>query len=265
MVTLALYLFFGVLTGILAGLLGVGGGIIVVPILDFALPMQEIPSHLIHHMALGTSMASIMFTSISSARAHNQRGTILWDVVKTITPGILAGTFIGTFFVANIPAKPLKLLFACFLFYTSIQMALDLKPRASFHLPGKWLLMLVGAGIGGFSSFVGIGGGSLTIPFLVLCNLNVMNVIGISAAVGFPIALAGTIGYICNGYALPDLPEYSLGFVYLPALAGLVCASMLTAPIGVKLSHSLPVKTIKRFFGVFLCLMGIRMVYSIYF
>ncbi|MDL2210633.1 sulfite exporter TauE/SafE family protein [Desulfovibrio sp. OttesenSCG-928-O18] len=263
MITLVVYLVLGVFVGILAGLLGIGGGVILVPILDFTLPFENINATVIHHMALATSMASIMFTSLSSTRSHNKRGTVRWDIVKAMAPGLLIGTLAGTFVVSGIPTKPLKIIFAVFLTYTSIQMIMDLKPKASFHLPGKIGLLLAGLAIGTVSSFVGIGGGALIIPFLVMCNVPMINVIGASAAMGFPIAIAGTAGFIINGWGNQLLPDYSLGFIYLPALIGLVAASMLCAPLGVKLSHSLPVKTLKRCFGVILFAMAARMIYSI--
>ena len=263
MLTLAIYLFFGTIAGVFAGLLGVGGGTILVPILDFTLDMQKVSPAFAHHMALGTSMASIMFTSLSSARSHNKRGTVRWDVVKIMTPGLLAGTFLGSFVVSEIPTKPLKIIFATFLLYVAVQMILDFKPKASRQLPGIIGMTLYAVFVGVTSSFIGIGGGSLIIPFLVMCNMNMINVIGISAALGFPIALAGSLGFIVNGMGTPDLPPYSLGFVYLPALAGLVVASMLAAPLGVRLSHALPVKTLKRFFGCVLGSIALRMAYTL--
>lgn len=263
MLVIALHLVFGVIAGILAGLLGIGGGVVLVPILNFTLPLEGIDASVAHHMALATSMSSIMFTSLSSARSHNKRGTVRWDIVKTMTPGLLLGTLAGTFVVAGLPTGPLKIIFAVFLAYTGVQMILDFKPKASFHLPGPLGQILVAAFIGLVASFVGIGGGALIIPFLILCNVPMMNVIGASAAMGFPIALAGTAGFVINGMGHPGLPPYSLGFVYLPAMLGLVATSMLFAPYGARLSHSLPVKTLKRFFGIFLLLMAARMTYSI--
>jgi uncharacterized membrane protein YfcA len=263
MATLLIYLVFGAIAGVFAGLLGVGGGVILVPILDITLAMEKVSPTVAHHMALATSMASIAFTSVSSARSHNKRGTIRWDIVAAMAPGIMAGTMGGTFVVAGVPAIPLKLVFVVFLTYTSMQMILDFKPKGSFTLPGRPGLILAGLLIGTIASFIGIGGGSLTIPFLVLSNVPMINAIGISAAIGFPLAVAGSIGFIINGLHVADLPAQSLGFIYLPALAGLVCASMLTAPLGVRLSHCLPVKTLKRCFGVLLLGMSIRMVYTL--
>jgi len=260
---LAIYLAVGVFIGILAGLLGIGGGTVIVPILDITLPMQGVNFSVVHHMALATSMANILFTSMASARSHSKRGTVRWDLVKAMAPGLLLGTLGGTFVVSSIPTVPLKIVFCVFLTYTAVQMVMDLKPSASFHLPGKTGLFLAGTFIGVVASFVGIGGGVLIIPFLTMCNVPLINTIGASAAMGFPIALAGTIGFIYNGWGVAALPEYSLGFVYLPALAGLVVASMLVTPYGVKLSHSLPVKTLKRCFGVLLFAMAARMAYSL--
>ena len=260
---LIIYLAVGVLVGLLAGLLGIGGGTVIVPILDMTLPMQNIEFAVIHHMALATSMSNIMFTSVTSARSHSKRGTVRWDVVKGMTPGLLLGTLAGTFIVAGIPTAPLKVIFCVFLTYTAVQMLLDIKPKAAYHLPGMLGLSLAGAFIGIVASFVGIGGGVLIIPFLTMCNVPMINAIGASAALGFPIALAGTIGFIYNGWGNPALPDYSLGFVYLPALAGLVIASMLATPYGVKLSHTMPVKTLKRCFAVLLFAMVGRMLYTI--
>jgi Predicted permeases len=260
---LAIYLVLGAFAGVFAGLLGVGGGIILVPVLNVTLPMEGVPASLAHHMALATSMGSIVFTAASSARAHNKRGTVLWDIVKVMAPGVVLGTLSGTFVVSMIPSAPLKVVFTGFVFFMAIQMILDAKPKASRHLPAKRWMFLYAAAVGMFSSFVGIGGGVLIIPFLVMCNVPMINVIGVSAVLGFPLAIAGSLGFIWNGYGLPDLPPYSLGYIHLTALAGIVVASMLTAPLGVKLSHSLPSRTLKRFFGFVLVIIAARMLYSI--
>jgi uncharacterized membrane protein YfcA len=260
---LIVYLALGVLVGILAGLLGIGGGTVIVPILDITLPMQNVDFSVVHHMALATSMANIMFTSVTSARSHGKRGTVPWDIVKAMTPGLLLGTLGGTFVVSHIPTVPLKVVFCVFLTYTAVQMIMDMKPTSSFHLPGSLGLFLAGTFVGVVASFVGIGGGVIIIPFLTMCNVPLINTIGASAAMGFPIAVAGTVGFVVNGWGHAALPDHSLGFVYLPALAGLVVASMLATPYGVKLSHSLPVKMLKRCFGALLLAMAARMAYGI--
>lgn len=264
MLILVVYLAVGVFVGILAGLLGIGGGTVIVPILSITLPLQNVNFDVVHHMALATSMANIMFTSVASARSHSKRGTVRWDVVKAMSPGLLLGTLGGTFVVSSIPTVPLKIIFCVFLTYTAVQMIMDVKPKGSRHLPGVLGLFLAGTFVGIVASFVGIGGGVLIIPFLTLCNVPMINAIGASAAMGFPIAVAGTIGFIYNGWGNVSLPEYSLGFVYLPALAGLVVASMLATPYGVKLSHTMPVKTLKRCFALLLLAMAGRMAYTVF-
>ena len=261
-----MYLIFGAFAGLLAGLLGVGGGLIIVPILVYGLPLQGITDpNLVHRLALGTSLASIIFTSISSVRAHSRRGTVMWPVVLRFAPGIVAGTAIGGSIAALVPTKPLATIFVLFLCYVSIQMLLDIKPKASRHLPETPGLVAGGGIIGFVSSFVGIGGGSLTIPFLTFCNVPMREAIGTSAGVGFPIAFAGAVTYIATGWAAPGLPEHAVGFVYLPALAGLVTASMLTAPLGAKIAYKLPISGLKKFFALFLLFVACNMVYKLFF
>ena len=239
--TLMMYLTVGAVAGILAGLLGIGGGLIIVPMLIFCFTLQKIPYEFMMHMALGTSMASIIFTSISSFMAHHRRGAVHWDVVRRIVIGISTGTFLGSCIAARLSTDFLKCFFIVFLCYVAAQMLINKKPKPSRHLPGKPGMFGVGNVIGAVSSLVGIGGGTLSVPFMIWCNIPVHHAIGTSAAIGFPIAIAGTLGYIYNGLQVPELPVYSAGYIYLPALFGLVCASVLTAPLGVRLAHSLPV------------------------
>ncbi len=253
------YLVLGACAGCLAGLLGVGGGIIIVPVLTFLFAAQKLPAPFILHMALGTSLASIMFTSVSSLRAHHDRGAVDWRVFRRITPGILAGTLFGSWVAAQLSTTFLKGFFVCFLYYVALQMLLNVRPAPSRQLPGTVGMVGAGSVIGGISSLVGIGGGSMSVPFLVWCNVALHNAIGTSAAIGFPIALAGAIGYVVNGLAAAPLPPMSLGFVYLPALAGVSIASILTAPLGARLAHSLPVHRLKKVFAVLLLAMGTKM------
>jgi len=260
---LLIYLAVGAVAGILAGLLGIGGGLVIVPMLVFCMTWQQIPHELIMHLALGTSMASIIFTSVSSFMAHHKRGAVQWTVVQRIVAGILTGTFLGTCIAARLSTNFLKGFFVIFLYYVAVQMLLDKKPGASRDFPGKTGMFAVGNVIGIVSSLVGIGGGTLSVPFMIWCNLAVHKAIGTSAAIGFPIAIAGTIGYIYNGWNAPGLPEYSFGYIWLPSLAGIVCASVLTAPLGVHLAHSLPVSRLKRIFAILLLAVGTRMLVSL--
>lgn len=261
---LGVYLACGAVAGILAGLLGVGGGIVIVPMLAVILPLQGVDPDYVQHMALGTSLASIIITSISSTRAHNSRGAVRWDIWKIITPGILIGTFSGGVMAAHLPTLFLKAFFVGFLYFVAVQMLLDFKPKASRDLPGALGTSGVGGVIGLVSSFVGIGGGTLSVPFMAFCNVPMHTAVGTSAAIGFPIAVAGTLGYIVGGWSMPGLPPAALGYVHMLAFAGLASASFFTAPLGAKLAHSLPVKTLKRGFAIFLLLMASRMLWSLF-
>lgn len=257
-----IYALTGAVVGVLAGLLGIGGGVIIVPLLTFTFVAQQFPETYILHLALGTSLATIIFTSISSFRAHHARGSVNWPAVKALAPGILLGTFMGAWVAAQLSSKFLSVFFACFLYYVAIQMLLNVAPRPVRALPGYAGMWGVGSLIGGVSSLVGIGGGSLTVPFLAWCNQPLHTAVGTSAAVGLPIAIAGTVGYLLNGLLVADLPRGSLGFIYLPALFGVAVVSYLTAPFGVRLAHALPVARLKKIFAVFLLLMGTRMFLS---
>ncbi|MEI6827978.1 MAG: sulfite exporter TauE/SafE family protein [Desulfuromonadales bacterium] len=258
-----MYVSLGAFAGILAGLLGVGGGLIIVPVLTFIFTAQHLPDAHILHLALGTSLASIMFTSVSSLRAHHQRGAVDWMVVRRISLGIMVGTFGGSWVAAQLSTRFLKAFFVIFLYYVATQMLLNIKPKPHRQLPGLTALFGVGGVIGGVSSLVGIGGGSLSVPFLTWCNVAIHRAIGTSAAIGFPIAVAGAAGYVVNGLSA-QLPPYSFGFVYLPALAGIATASIVTAPVGAKLAHSLPVDRLKKIFALLLIVMGTKMMWSLF-
>ena len=254
----------GAVAGVLAGLLGIGGGLVLVPMLVLCFAHQGVSNQLIMHLALGTSMASIIFTAVSSFWAHHKRGAVNWIVVRRIVIGIFLGTFLGSCFAARLPTNFLKGFFVAFLYYVAIQMLLNRKPAASRELPEKVGMFGAGNLIGAISSLVGIGGGALSVPFMIWCNIPVHNAIGTSAAIGFPIAIAGTIGYIYNGLHAANLPQMSLGYVYFPALIGIVGLSVLTAPLGVRLAHSLPVDKLKRVFAVLLMVVATRMLITLF-
>jgi uncharacterized membrane protein YfcA len=258
-----LYIGLGAFAGVLAGLLGVGGGLVIVPMLTFIFISQQMPAEHLLHLALGTSLASIMFTSISSLRSHHRRGAVDWFVVRRITPGILAGTFFGSWVAAQLSTGFLKGFFVVFLYFVAVQMLLDIRPHSHRQLPGRLAMFGVGGMIGGVSSLVGIGGGSMSVPFMIWCNVALRNAIGTSAAIGFPIALAGAAGYVVNGLGVA-LPPHTFGFVYLPALLGVSFASMLTAPLGAKLAHSLPTGGLKKIFALLLVVMGTKMLLGLF-
>jgi uncharacterized membrane protein YfcA len=259
------YLLLGAVAGFFAGLLGVGGGAIMVPVLALMFAAQGFPDAHLMHLALGTSMATIVFTSLSSMRAHHSHGAVIWSIVRGIAPGIIVGTILAAQLAARVPTRPLAIFFAAFISYVAVQMILNIKPKPSRQLPGPAGMFGVGAFIGGVSALVAIGGGSLSVPFMTWCNVKVHQAIGTSAAIGFPLALAGTIGYMISGYAATDLPAGSFGFIYLPALAATVVASMLVAPFGAKVAHSLPVATIKKVFAGVLMLLSAKMLQGLFF
>jgi uncharacterized membrane protein YfcA len=257
------YIALGVLVGFLAGLLGIGGGMTMVPILAIMFPAQGFPFETKMQVILATSMATIMFTSISSVRAHNARGAVHWKALWAMAPGILVGSLIGTRIVAMLSTVFLAVFFTCFLFYTGTQMLLNFKPKASRTLPGTAGLFAAGMVVGFLSAMVGAGGGFFSVPFLSWCNVPVHTAIGTSAALGFPIALFTTIGNVMNGWNVPNVPQPSLGYIYLPALVGISITSVLVAPYGARLSHKLPVATLKRIFAVLLYVLGLRMLWGV--
>jgi uncharacterized membrane protein YfcA len=258
------YLALGAFAGFFAGLLGVGGGAVMVPILAVMFAAQGFADAHLMHLALGTSMATIIFTSVSSLRAHHQHGAVLWPVVKSIAPGIVVGTLAGAQLAAYVPTRPLAIFFTLFMSYVAIQMILNVKPKPSRELPAALGMFSVGAGIGGVSALVAIGGGSLSVPFMTWCNVKIHNAIGTSAAIGFPIAVTGTVGYMISGYGASDLPAGSFGFIYLPALAGTVVASVIVAPYGARLAHTLPVATLKKVFAGVIIILLIKMLHGLY-
>lgn len=259
METLLLYLATGAVAGVLAGLLGVGGGLIIVPALVFIFATQGVPDAIAMHMALGTSLATIVMTSTSSVRAHHKRGAVLWQVVWRLTPGIVMGTLMGAMLADMLSSGTLKRIFGIFALLVALQMGLGAKPAPHQRLPGRSGMGLAGGIIGGVSAIVGIGGGSLTVPFLTWCKVGVHNAVATSSACGLPIALAGSLGFIITGWNETALPAYSSGYIYWPAMAGIATASVLFAPLGARLAHALPADTLKKFFAIFLALLGARM------
>jgi uncharacterized membrane protein YfcA len=260
----ASYLALGAGVGLLAGLLGVGGGAVIVPVLTFFFSARAFPPEYIQHLALGTSLASIMFTSVSSVRSHHARGAVSWRVLRAITPGIMLGTFFGAWLASHMSGALLKLIFVCFAYFVAVQMVLNAKPKPGRELPGTAGMWAAGGVTGILSSFVGIGGGAVSVPFLTWCNVPLRTVIGTSAAIGFPIALAGAAGFVVNGLRATGLPPLSLGFVYLPALLGISLASVLTAPLGAKLAHSLPVSKLKKLFALLLFAVATKMLLGLF-
>jgi uncharacterized protein len=254
----------GACTGFAAGLLGIGGGMLMMPFLTALFTWQGFPPEYILHMAIATSLATILFTSVSSVRAHDQRGAVLWRVVWLLAPGILVGSLIGAQIAGRLPALWLSVIFAIFVSVSATQMLRDRKPRSTRELPRGAGMFAAGGAIGCVSSMVGAGGGFISVPFMVWSNVSIHNAVGTSAALGFPIAAAGTVGYILAGHAEPDLPPGTLGFVYLPALFAIALASVLTAPLGARIAHTLDRRPLQRIFAVLLFLLAAYMAYKGY-
>jgi uncharacterized membrane protein YfcA len=258
------YLGIGALVGFAAGLLGIGGGVVMVPLLVLVFASQGLPSQHVLHLALGTALAAMVFTSIASMRAHHAHGAVDWRIARAMSPGMLVGSFCAALIAGLIPTRPLALLFTALVFYAATQILLDLKPPSTRELPGSLGIFTAGTIIGAVSSLVAAGGAFLTIPFLTWCKVPLRRAIGTAAANGLPIALAGTAGYVLHGLRVPDLPTPTLGFVYLPALALVVVTSMLVAPLGAALAHRLPIKQLRTVFALLLYGFAVRMLVGVW-
>ena len=253
----------GLATGYAAGLLGIGGGMLIGPFVTLIMSARGAPADLAVKMAIATSMATIIFTSISSVRAHHQRGAVRWPIVKGLAPGIVLGGAIASVGVFSVlKGTTLALLFALFVGFSATQMFLDKKPKPSREMPGTGGQIAAGSVIGFLSGLVGAGGGFISVPFMVAHNISILNAVATSAALGFPIALANTVGYVVSGASVQGLPEWSLGYVWLPALAVIASCSVMTAPLGAKMAHRLPVAKLKRIFALVLYCLAAYMAYK---
>ena len=250
----------GLTGGFMAGLLGVGGGMVLVPCITWILASRGVDNELAVKMAIATSMATIIFTSISSVRAHHKRGMVRWDLVKGIAPGIMIGALvvsIGVF--ALLKGAWLSVVFGVLVILAALQMFLDRKPKPTRQMPGRGGQMAAGSVIGFLSGLLGAGGGFLSVPFMTWCNVAIHNAVATSAALGFPIAVFNVIGYVLGGWSVAGRPEWSVGYVWLPALAVIASCSVLMAPLGARTAHALPVKTLKRIFAGILMLLAVSM------
>ena len=259
------YLCLGAVVGFFAGLFGIGGGLVMVPVLSFLFSAQDFPPDRIMHLALGTSMAAIIFTSISSLRVHHINGAVNWNIVKLVTPGIILGTFCGVILVNSLSGRYLSIFIVLFIYYAATKMLINSTTSPSRNLPGKTGMFAAGWIIGGVSSLVAIGGGILTVPFLSACNVRLQHAIGTASAIGLPIAIVGTASYIASGIVQSQaLPEYSLGYIYLPALIGIAVFSVISASIGAKVVHITQTKTIRKVFVILLYVLGTKMLVGLF-
>ena len=246
-------LLLGACTGFLAGLLGIGGGMLMVPFLTVIFTNRGVDGALAVKMAIATSMATILFTSISSVRAHHRRGAVRWDLVARLAPGILLGGLVaGAGIFAVLKGTTLALGFAAFTGFSATQMLINRKPKPNRQMPGTLGATAAGGVIGLLSGLVGAGGAFVSVPFMIWCNVAMANAVATSAALGFPIALANTLGYVVAGWNLPPALPGSVGYLMLPALAVIAAASVLTAPLGARVAHSIDLAKLKQVFAVLL-------------
>ena len=252
----------GAIAGTLAGLLGIGGGIIIVPVLALVFTAQGINPDVLMHVSIGTSLATIVITSISSIRAHQKHNAIHWDVFWSITPGIIVGGLLGAVVAKLIPGESLRLVFGIFMLFVAAQMIFGNTTKAHRQLPKTPGMLVAGTAIGTMSSLMGVGGGSMSVPFLTWCNMAIRHAVATSAAIGLPIAIAGVTGFIITGWGVADRPVWSLGFVNIPAFFSIVVASTLFAPVGAYITHRISPRHLRMFFGIFLLILSIKILYG---
>lgn len=257
------YLLLGIGAGVMAGLFGVGGGVIIVPALIYTFTFQGLPAEVLTHMAVGTSLATIIFTSIKSISGHHKKGDILWYWVRWMTIGIVIGGILGSLTASFLSGPHLQLIFGIFLLAVGLQMLLSRQASAATELPvppTKPWLGLSGGIVGWASTLFGIGGGTLLVPLFNWRKMPMQNAVGTSAACGFPIALVGALSFVVFGWGVAGTPDYSLGYVYFPALIGIVLTSFFAASLGVELAHKLSQSLLKKLFAGLLLLVGVDLI-----
>lgn len=252
----------GVLTGFLSGLLGIGGGLVVVPALAWLLDARGVQAH-VQHLALGSSLALMVLTSFASVRGHHKRGAVDWSLVKKMAPATVIGTFLGTQLAAFWSSDGLRWFFVLYAYFMALQMLLDFKPKAERNLPSSPILAAIASTIGAISSWIGIGGATMNVPFLLWCRVDMRRAIATSAAIGWPIALSGALGYAVAGWQVTNLPAGSLGFLYLPAILILGAITPFAANFGVKISYRLPILRLKKVFALLLVVLASEMLYRL--
>jgi uncharacterized membrane protein YfcA len=256
------YFAVGAVVGFLAGLLGIGGGMTLVPVLAAMFTAQHFaPAHTVH-LALGTGMASIVFTSSSSVRAHHRLGGVNWSLVSRLGPAMVAGTLLSTALSGWVPQRVLAIGFAAIVLAGATQILLGRRPAAARSLPGTPALVSIGVLIGVVCGIVSAGGAFMTVPFMLFCGITITTAIGTGAALGVPVAVVGTLGYAISGSHVPDLPPLALGFVHGPALLGIVAGSVLTAPVGARTAHRTSVTTLRRLYAGLLYVLATKMLWT---
>lgn len=257
------YAALGVFVGFFSGLLGVGGGSIVVPVLGLTFVAFGFSPAQVLHLSLGTSLAAMIIATATSAYAHHRHGAVRWDMVKGLAPGIALGGLAAGSIARAAPLPFLKVFFLCFMAYIALQILFGLKARPGRAAPGPLGTAGVGAAIGGLSGLAGVGGAMLSVPFLLYCNVSFRHAIATSAAVSSAVAIAGTLGFIAAGLTEPGLPPGSVGYVYVPAFLGISLTSIFIAPLGARAAHRLPVEMLKKVFVLFLLVLAVKLAYTL--
>lgn len=260
---LMVYAAIGALIGFFSGLLGIGGGAVQTPLTVLAFEAHGLPREHIAHIAVATGVASIAFTAAASTLAHHRHRAVDWALLKLLMPGLIVGGFAGGYVAQLLPTAWLAIVLAAFIGYASLAMAFDLRPAPHRSLPGAAGLALLGGIIGMMSTLVGAGGAVMLVPALAWFNVPFHRAIGTGAAIGLPIAFTGTIAHVLGGLGQQGLPPGSIGFVWLPALVPFVIASMLLAPLGARLAHRVPARTLRRAFAATMFLLALRMAWSL--
>lgn len=257
-----LLLLAGSIAGFIAGLFGVGGGIIVVPVTLWVLNTQYVESEYIQHIAVGTSLSVMVFTTSMSSWGHYKQKAIEGKVFRNMAPGIVIGSFIGSMLASFIPSKGLQIVFIIFSYLISVKTLVGFKPESSWNLPRPAGIFGVGSLIGSMSSLLGIGGGVFNVPFLLACKVPIKKAVGTSSTLSWAVAVSGAASYLWSGLQVADLPPGTFGFCYLPVAITLVITTTLFAPLGVKLTHVLPPKVMQIIFGLLLLVISTQILFE---
>jgi uncharacterized membrane protein YfcA len=257
------YAALGVFVGFFAGLLGIGGGSMIVPVLGLTFVAFNFPPDQVLHLSLGTSLAAMIISTASSTYAHHRLGAVRWDIVKGLAPGIAIAGLASGVIARALPLLFLKVFFLCFMAYVAYQIIFGLKPNPGHALPGPLGTAAVGLGIGVLSALAGVGGAMLSVPFMMYCNVDFKRAIATSAAISFVVSCAGAIGFIGAGFGEPGLPPGSLGYVFVPAFVGISLTSIFLAPLGARTAHRMPVANLKKVFALFLLVLAGKLAYSL--
>ncbi|TCP95951.1 hypothetical protein EDC44_10610 [Cricetibacter osteomyelitidis] len=252
----------GSVVGILAGLFGIGGGLVIVPVLVYLLPQIGVPETLLMSTALGSSFATIVITGFSSAQQHHRLGNIVWSAVKILAPVIMLSTFISGQFISRLPHYIMSKVFACLVVYLALKMIISIKTKPSGKTLTPTASAVGGVLIGMASSAAGIGGGGFIVPFLNSRGIEIRKAIGSSAFCGALLGIAGCLSFIVSGWNVAEMPPYSLGYVYLPAVVGITLTSFFTSKVGATLTTKLPVPVLKKAFAVFLLFVAFNMFFK---